>query len=982
MKTEKFLIAFIVFLFNLQTVTAQPAMPTQWQARGVGGGGAVYSPSINPHDSNDVYLSCDMGLMMRSKNFGVQWETQNFDTLQGFRNSFVNFTNHPDTFYVMKFDGNSSRYIPAISKNRGLTWDSLQPTNYFGLQGGMHLYANPYNSRQVMVAGWDKIYFSNNWGSSFTLVHSATTQGNFGKLNLAGVHFTNDTIFACTDMGLLLSTNNGNSWQYFPYPTRGIPNTEFVMSFAGASRNGAYRFFCTTFDTAKLDPRAKSDILPQFKNIYKLDWSNNFQWQRVTDSLFKPDTGSYNTGNKAFYVLMNANNPDTFYLTGQTKVGSQTLGTVFRSNNGGIKFARMFLKNANNNNDSTVTGWYGGCNFVPSPHAWTAINSIEGLAIDPNNVMRLMSSDYSGTHTSTDGGNHWQQCYTDTSRDHAMGVKIQLPDVYKTNGQQTTVCYWVNWSDSLHVQTYYADLLMNASNDGGSTWDFNHNGLWSQRVNDIHMVAKKGGRIYVPEGEVMGNNGDWSEVRVHKASAGKIAYSADAVTWTLLKDFGVPVSWICFDPNDSTKMYVACYSAIDSTQGGIWRCDNPATNPQWTKLNAPPRTEKRGFQIEVLKDGTLVAVFGPRNPNNNPNLTTFNYTASSGVFLSTNGGNSWTDLTPANDSSMKYDCRYLTLDPSDTTQRTWLVSVGNNGAPAGKAGLYRTTNRGQSWTNIMPAVRVNTVTFNPQHPTEMYVCTERNGLWYATNANTDTLALTKITSYAYRSPQRVFFNPYNQNEVWITSIGNSMRVGYSPVDTLLITSTENTLPVELIAFDVYAVENTAQLQWETAIEINNEKFEVERSSDGILFQKIGEVQGNGNSTSLKQYSFTDEGAHDFASQKNQTVVYYRLKQIDFDGAFEYNDIEAANFSGSNFLASLLFPNPAQSNTRIEYELSDASGVEISIYDLNGREILALSNEHQTAGKHFLNFNTDLLTAGIYFVRMNAGGIICKKLMKQ
>ena len=124
----------------------------------------------------------------------------------------------------------------------------------------------------------------------------------------------------------------------------------------------------------------------------------------------------------------------------------------------------------------------------------------------------------------------------------------------------------------------------------------------------------------------------------------------------------------------------------------------------------------------------------------------------------------------------------------------------------------------------------------------------------------------------------------------------------------------------MISFDVYALEKSALLQWSTAIEINNYQFEVERSANGILFEKIGEVAGNGNTTSLHEYSFTDETAAYFASQHNQQVVYYRLKQLDYDGAFEYTETLAANFSGTNFLNSLVFPNPANDNTRIEYDI--------------------------------------------------------------
>lgn len=986
---KRFIIMLAIVTNHLAILHAQTTTPTQWQARGTGGGGALYSPSISPHDGNDCYLSCDMGLLSHSTNSGVNWQTVNLDTVTGFRNSIVNFTNHPDTMYVLRFDGANARYFPAVSRNHGITWDTLVNgnNNFWGAYGVFRLYANPNNSRQVLVANLTNVYFSNDWGTTFTQIHTSVAQGT-AQMHLAGAVYTDDTIFASTDKGLLISPNNGNSWSYTAYSTMNIPTTtEAVVSFNGGQKNGATRFFCTTIDNTKMSPKTESRDMQYFKNIYRLNWNGAPTWTKITDSLFT-SSNVLDIYNVAYYVVMNhTNNIDTFYLSGQTRypilASGSKYGEVFRSFDGGQTFKNVFLKNHGVNNTGFYTGWAGDKNWAPSIsiNAWVGINTIEGLCVDPKNNLRLMSSDFYAPYLTEDAGNTWHQRYTDTTYETQPGTLIPQNRNYKSSGLQVTVCYWMQWMDSLNMLGSFADLMMNKSADGGQSWNFTYDSLWGKLVNDIHMICKApSGKLYVPMGEVLGNNGDWSENRVTKASAGKVMSSVNTTQWKIMKNFGVPVSWICFDPNDSTKMYAACYSSMDSTQGGIWRCTNPASNPQWTKLAEPPRTQRRATQIFCLKDGSLVAVYGARDTG--VVAPSYKYTASSGVFISNNGGSSWTDLC-ATQTNMQYDVRYLMLDPSDTTENTWLVSVCNNGGPTGQPGLYRTINRGQEWTNVMPATRVNTITFHPSHPDEMYVCTERNGLYYAIGANTFSPVLTRIPSYPYRSPQRAFFNPYNQNEVWITSAGNGMRVGYVPVaiDTT-ITSVGNSLPVELISFDVYAIENAALLQWETAIEFNNEKFEVERSADAISFQKIGEVLGNGNSTSLKEYSFTDANAHDFASQKNQTVVYYRLKQIDYDGAFEYTEIEALNFSGSNFLASLLFPNPAQSNTRIEYELSDASDVEISVYDLNGRKIISLSDEHQTAGKHFLDFNTELLTAGIYFVRMNAGGIICKKLVKQ
>ena len=131
---------------------------------------------------------------------------------------------------------------------------------------------------------------------------------------------------------------------------------------------------------------------------------------------------------------------------------------------------------------------------------------------------------------------------------------------------------------------------------------------------------------------------------------------------------------------------------------------------------------------------------------------------------------------------MKYWSQDLVIDPSDPAQNTWYVCVysGWGGAPNGLGGLYKTTNRGASWTKLTGSQfdRVTSITFNPQMLTQAYLTTETQGLWLLGEMNSLAPSTTPVTSYPFRQPQRVFFNPYNPNEVWVTSFGNGMKFGH------------------------------------------------------------------------------------------------------------------------------------------------------------------------------------------------------------
>ena len=89
-----------------------------------------------------------------------------------------------------------------------------------------------------------------------------------------------------------------------------------------------------------------------------------------------------------------------------------------------------------------------------------------------------------------------------------------------------------------------------------------------------------------------------------------------------------------------------------------------------------------------------------------------------------------------------------------------------------------TANRGVTWTRITSGLKaVGSCTINPTNPDEMYVTTEDQGLWYTSNRRAASPTFTQLAGYPFRFPSRVFYNPYDSNEVWVTSYGNGMRLG-------------------------------------------------------------------------------------------------------------------------------------------------------------------------------------------------------------
>ena len=190
------------------------------------------------------------------------------------------------------------------------------------------------------------------------------------------------------------------------------------------------------------------------------------------------------------------------------------------------------------------------------------------------------------------------------------------------------------------------------------------------------------------------------------------------------------------------------------------------------------------------------------------------------------------------------------------------------------------------------------------------------------------------------------------------------------------------MPVELTSFTTKVNGSVVTLNWQTATEVNNYGFEVDRSQtpqagasvQSETWAKIGFVNGHGNSNSQKKYSFTD-------TPLGGIKFKYRLKQIDFNGAFKYsNEIEVDLNTPSQLALIQNYPNPFNPSTNIEYSIPNTGKVILKIYDLLGREISTLVNEVKQPGNYQVKFDASKLSSGIYFYKLQFGNSVINKKM--
>jgi subtilisin family serine protease len=173
------------------------------------------------------------------------------------------------------------------------------------------------------------------------------------------------------------------------------------------------------------------------------------------------------------------------------------------------------------------------------------------------------------------------------------------------------------------------------------------------------------------------------------------------------------------------------------------------------------------------------------------------------------------------------------------------------------------------------------------------------------------------------------------------------------------------VPVEITLFSGNYANGAVHLEWTTATETNNYGFEVQKRYDNTSYEKIGFVPGNGTTINGMQYSYEDNGL--LAGR-----VYYRLKQLDFNGDFEYSNeimVEVINLTDYQLFQN--YPNPFNPSTSIKYSVPAQSKIKISLYDIIGNEVSTLFEGVQESGVHDINLTADNLPSGVYFVSMTA-----------
>ncbi len=720
--------------------------PAAWRSAGIGGGGALYAPAFSPFRSGELSVACDMSAQYRTLDGGASWTMTPFTRMQVSRNTGpVQHTSSSSVLYAV--DSREDMLRPVRSTNGGLSWQPL-PSDPTGGEA-WSLAADPTTTTRLLVADYRRLFYSGNSGGSFALKYTAQSGGG---LHVGGAFFAAPHVFVGTNEGLLVSGDGGATFTRSTLP--GIPAGEGIVSLSGAVSGGRIRLFAVTQAAGGIYGGMLGDDFYGYRGVYTLDWGAT-GWVRRTTGIA---AGAY-----PFYVATARGNPSIAYLGGGSSDGVPVL---YRTTNGGLTWQSVF---APVNNANVRTGWSGW----GGDRSWGYGELVFGLAVHPRNPLRAAFTDYGFVHLTDDGGATWRQAYVRPAHENPAGSPTPRGRAYAGSGLENTSSWSVAWSDANTMWVGCSDIRAVRSGDGGATWSFGYSGhpFNSGYQTVVHPAT---GVLYMAAASVhdLYESTHLTDSRID-GGTGEVLFSADrGQRWQQLGSIGRCVVGVALDPRDPKRLYAA---VAHSAAGGIYACADVTAGPAavWSRLPAPPRTEGHASGITVLPDGTLVATYSGRRAG-----SPLGFTPSSGVFVSADGGRTWEDRSHPN---MRYWTRDLTVDPLDPQQQTWYAGVFSGwGGPANDlGGLYRTVDRGRTWTRLWANSHVSGCTVDPRSRGTLYVTTEHDGLWYTPGALAAQPVFSAVAGYPFRHPGRVFFNPYRPGEIWVTSFGGGLFVGQS-----------------------------------------------------------------------------------------------------------------------------------------------------------------------------------------------------------
>ena len=769
-------------------------------------------------------------------------------------------------------------------------------------------------------------------------------QGN----DLKSIQFiTPNSGFAIGNYGTLLKTTNGGiNWEYLLLQSPiNLSSLYFVNSNVGYAVGDSGLILKTTnggeswinqvsgVDTNLTDISFFNENIGYATGLWGL--------------ILKTTDGGSNWTNHSIYY----NNKSVCIIDSNNIFVVGDAGTILRTTNAGTNWFSVVLGSTVDLRDVKFTtnldGFVVGGTYNPGYLYKTTDGGNTWMNIINDNPLALTSIFFKDTNTgfatgingellkTTDGGNSWTNIPLDTKSDLNQGYFVD-----SNNG-------FIIGSGGTILKT----------NDGGNSWNKITTGsetfLYSSNFLNNNFGLAVGG-----EGTILKttNGGiSWSEKNVNLVSNPGIlgihifdlnnAVAVGSFGFTHLTSDGGE-TWSSFSGINSSDLVSLTF--VNDTVGfaaGYWGTIVMTTNSgiNWTLLNSGT-SSILFFDIDFIDE-------------NNGFVCGSNGT----ILKTTDGGTNWSSLNSGTTNSLRG------MDFIDNNNG---LTVGDN------ASIYKTTNGGQDW-NLVTSAQFGSMYFRVKYVNPQFAILISDGgniLFSLDGGNSWEAEDSKTNNSLYG----------------LTIVDSTSFIAVGDKGTI-IKSINWSIPVELVSFNASVNSNSALLNWSTVTELNNSGFDIERkqvfnqqsSVGNEEWNTISFISGNGTTTEKHLYSFQDK---DLSAGKYQ----YRLKQIDFDGTYEYsNNIEVEIRNPGKFVLEQNYPNPFNPSTIIKYTIPsitfsdnaiEGSRVQLKVYDVLGNLVATLVNDEKPAGFYEVEFGASNLSSGIYFYKLTAGSFVETKKM--
>jgi len=426
----------------------------------------------------------------------------------------------------------------------------------------------------------------------------------------------------------------------------------------------------------------------------------------------------------------------------------------------------------------------------------------------------------------------------------------------------------------------------------------------------------------------------------------------DGITW-FPKNNGISVTTAgSLDMDAQANIYFTAF-------GGVFKTTDGGEN--WFRI-AQELTDLEFYFIKVIpNDYIFVSNFDGIHRSIDYGATWFstNYTYwgasqiginSNGIMFAGNESASWASIYRSADIGINWTISSSFPPSALLFNKNGVIYAAVETNPFTSADIYKSTDDGISWDRTFAFITSGTIIYQDLE-------LDRNGDFYVAideEFNGVHLSIDSVISWTYYG----LFGHY----IYSLAIDSSGYI-YAGTSNGIYRTPGRTIPVELISFIVEPYNNDVELRWITATEANNYGFEVERKYGNEDWVKISFIHGNGTSTIEHIYTYADQNLE-------SGNYLYRLKQIDYDGNYEYSsEIKVGINNDYNFKLDQNFPNPFNTQTRITFQIPEKSFIEISLYSILGEKLETLINKEFEGGEYELNLDISEFQSGVYFYKM-------------